>query len=225
MNTINLLDKLELPVKIGLDGEDLLFHKKTIMDAYLSAASLEFNRQLFGLDNTAASMSFLDLKEAGGVPALPQEFDLFTLFTPEIDSSATVPKIDNLKTPYDLANVGQMKPLTQLCQDGSSQGDTEIDSSTKIEKAEKVAPKPKRGKRKVEKVNIEEFVADERRRLLKKLESGMNRIIFKRRIKNTKRDPKVSVHNYRGSKYWGVSKNKSKWQVGIGLLQLSKCNF
>lgn len=45
MNTIDLLDKLNLPSKLGLSDEDALFNKKTIMDAYLSAASLQFSKQ------------------------------------------------------------------------------------------------------------------------------------------------------------------------------------
>ena len=41
MNSIDLIDKLKLPSLIGLEGEEALMSQKTIMDAYLSAASYE----------------------------------------------------------------------------------------------------------------------------------------------------------------------------------------
>mmetsp|Transcript_20264 Transcript_20264/g.19941 ORF Transcript_20264/g.19941 Transcript_20264/m.19941 type:complete len:276 (-) Transcript_20264:85-912(-) len=220
MNTINLLNKLELPMKIGQDGQNLLYQKKTIMEAYLSASSLEFNRQLFGIDNSTEKMSLLFSKENIVAEAtLSPDFDLFQRFTPEIDYSMKMPNFSDLTPVFNLSKSDDVKPLAQINLEGASQEDTELDSYTKIENKyeEEKKQKSKKGKRKVEKNNIEEFVAEERRRLLKKLETGENRIIFKRRVKNIKKDPKISAYNYRGSKYWGVSKNKSKWQVMITL--------
>ena len=66
------------------------------------------------------------------------------------------------------------------------------------------------------KSDINQLIVDERRRLTKKLDSCEDdRIVFKRRVKNSQKDPKISADTYRGSRYWGVSKNKSKWQVII----------
>jgi hypothetical protein len=101
------------------------------------------------------------------------------------------------------------------CQEGSSQGETESESYTKHE-AEQVAivKSSLKGKKKIDKDNIGEFIAEERRRLMKKIDTcDFGRIVFKRRVKNSKKDPKISADNYRGSRFWGVSKNKSKWQV------------
>ena len=62
---------------------------------------------------------------------------------------------------------------------------------------------------KSEKANIGEFIENQRRRLLKKLEACKDtKIIFKKRIKYSKKDPKISEENFRGSSFWGVSKNK-----------------
>jgi hypothetical protein len=81
-----------------------------------------------------------------------------------------------------------------------------------MEQAKKTAPKI--GRKKSQKANINEIISEERRRLIRKLESSTSeRIVFQKRFKNSKKDPKISADNYRGSRFWGVSKNKSKWQV------------
>lgn len=103
------------------------------------------------------------------------------------------------------------------CPEGSSQGETESESYTKHEAEQvAVAKSSLKGKKKIDKDNIGEFIAEERRRLMKKIDAcDLDRIVFKRRVKNSKKDPKISADNYRGSRFWGVSKNKSKWQVGL----------
>lgn len=237
MNTIDLLDKLNLPSKIGLEGEDALFNKKTIMDAYLSAASLQFNRQLFGMDslctgvvNDRSSDSLLTLNHlAGDMPKPSGSFDLFKMYTGDAANSSTEVNFNDTKVVLDLMKIRDY-PLTDMYDNNkgifhsqeasNSQSETELESYTKLETDHVDAQKPKktRGKKKNDKLDINEFVSDERRRLLKKLEScEEERTIFKRRVKNNKKDPKISADNYRGSRFWGVSKNKSKWQVMITL--------
>jgi len=221
MNTIDLLDKLDFPLKLGLEGENALVSKQTLMDAYLSAASLQFNRQLFGLDTNQTLLSDLNLNRVSAeLPVLSSNFDLFKRFTPEIESSINSKDLLDTKVILDLNKFDSMQmsksnePKVNISHEGSSQPDTELDSYTKIEEKATPKPAPRRGKRKVDKTNIGEFIADERRRLMRKLEScEEDRVVFRRRVKNSKKDPKVSAENYRGSRYWGVSKNKSKWQV------------
>lgn len=90
MNTIDLLDKLNLPTKIGLEGEDALFNKKTIMDAYLSAATSHFNRPLFqsnfAFDMSSTERAYDSLFTPNQVSAdLPKQasFDLFKMMGPD----------------------------------------------------------------------------------------------------------------------------------------------
>lgn len=90
MNSIDLLEKLNLPNRIGLEGDDALFNKQVIMDAYLSAASLQFNRQLFGMDNTK---NMLDGKSqdtmftlnslSAELPRISANIDLFRAYPQE----------------------------------------------------------------------------------------------------------------------------------------------
>jgi len=191
------------------------------MDAYLSAASLQFNRQLFSLNNPN-SLTDLSLNSlSAGLPKLSTSIDLFNSFT-TVEESTQKRCLNNKGTdinkfePLPMLKSSLFKVSPQISQEGSSQPDTELDSYTKME--EKVAPKVpgKRGKRKIDKTNIKEFVADERRRLYRKMENCRGeKVVFNRRVKNSKKDPKISAENYRGSRYWGVSKNKSKWQVSI----------
>ena len=69
-------------------------------------------------------------------------------------------------------------------------------------------------KKKSEKADIEEFITNQRRRLEKKLEACEgNRMVFRKRVKYSKKSPQTKDEDFRGSSYWGVSKNKSKWQV------------
>jgi hypothetical protein len=118
----------------------------------------------------------------------------------------------------------ERKPKITKSQDdskGHDQIDTESDSCNKFEYDLKQYEIPEiKNEKKTEKSEIGSLINDERRRLLKKLDScDDERIIFKRREKNSKKDPKVSADTYRGSRYWGVSKNKSKWQVSNYLRQ------
>jgi hypothetical protein len=231
MNTIDLLDKLNLPTRIGLEGDEALFNQQVIMDAYLSAASVNTNRQLLGGDgsaNASDARSFdgmFNLNSAS--PEMPKgnmNIDLFKAYgqdtqeavcDSDLNDTRIVVDLMKLKD-YPLADLYEAKTNILQCQEGSSQGETESESYTKLEaELNRATQKPSRkGKKKVDKSNISEFVAEERRRLMKKLDScEMDRTVYKRRVKNNKKDPKVSADNYRGSKYWGVSKNKSKWQV------------
>lgn len=234
MNTIDLLDKLNLPTRIGLAGDEALFNRKTIMDAYLSAASLQFNRQLFGLEsslnsgaNEKGQDSTLSLNQISADLHKPSAtFDLFKMIGDDgaplgesTDQNETKIVVDLLRLSENpLADLYEPTPAILNCQEASnSLGETESESYTKLE-AEYSPPvkTSNKGKKKVDKSDISEIISEERRRLLKKLDSCTNdRTIFKRRVKNSKKDPKISADNYRGSKFWGVSKNKSKWQVSV----------
>lgn len=221
MNTIDLLDKLNLPSRLGLKGDEALFSQQTIMDAYLSAASLQFNRQLFGMDSLYSGMpndrsadSFLSLNQVSADLCKPTgTFDLFKKYgseVPSFEDSETKIAIDLMK----------LKEYVLPSQEVSNtQSETELESYTKLESAhiEETTKEKKKGKgKKTDKSDVNAFVSEERRRLLKKLEScSSDRTIFKRRVKNSKKDPKISADNYRGSRFWGVSKNKSKWQVSL----------
>lgn len=73
--------------------------------------------------------------------------------------------------------------------------------------------------------NDVEFIQEERRKLLAKLEKSEDeRIIFNKRSKKLRKNAKHGDKNYRGSRYWGVSKNKSKWQVMITLNHYKEYN-
>jgi len=70
-----------------------------------------------------------------------------------------------------------------------------------------------------------EFMREERRKLLLRLEkSEADRVIFKKRTKKLRKNAKHDDVNYRGSRFWGVSKNKSKWQVMITLNHYKEYN-
>ena len=48
--------------------------------------------------------------------------------------------------------------------------------------------------------------------------------IFQQRTKKLRKNAKHEDINYRGSRFWGVSKNKSKWQVMITLNHYKEYN-
>ena len=54
--------------------------------------------------------------------------------------------------------------------------------------------------------------------------SNDEQTIFYKRIKKLRKNAKHGDTNYRGSRYWGVSKNKSKWQVMITLNHYKEYN-
>lgn len=69
------------------------------------------------------------------------------------------------------------------------------------------------------------FMKEERRKLMLRIEkSDDDRTIFKKRTKKLRKNAKHDDVNYRGSRYWGVSKNKSKWQVMITLNHYKEYN-
>lgn len=234
MNTIDLLDKLNLPTKIGLDEHDVLLNKKTIMDAYLSAASMQFNRQLYSNDclfNTGnfelESFSFANM--CTDLVKSPS-FDLFKMIGSSGDSfnndesSDTKIVLDLSQADYAPQSYQVMPGLVQdKCQETSQihdLADTESESFTKLENEHQQKRKIRRTKSKrSDKGDINDLINDERRRLLAKLDScESDRIVFKRRVKNNKKDLSANADTYRGSKFWGVSKNKSKWQVNNKLI-------
>ena len=96
--------------------------------------------------------------------------------------------------------------------------ESDICSKEASERPRKARKSAASAKKKSAKGNVNEFIAEERRRLIKKLNScDGDRVVFQKRVKSSQKDPKVTADNYRGSKFWGVSKNKSKWQVMITL--------
>lgn len=238
MNTIDLLDKLNLPVKIGLEGDEALFNRMTIMDAYLSAAALQQNKynssiNSYGWNSYDRTQDNLFVQpqsqlDFGGI----SQFDLFKQIGTD---GRPVDQEDSNDTKIAL-DLSKFKDLWQIEADdrkqkvskgqddskGHDQIDTESDSFNRYEYDFKQYEKPEARKndRKTEKAEVGSLISDERRRLIKKLDSCEDdRIVFKRREKNGKKDPKVSADTYRGSRYWGVSKNKSKWQVSFFLKQ------
>lgn len=69
------------------------------------------------------------------------------------------------------------------------------------------------------------FMREERRKLLMKLEKSTDdRVIFQKRAKKLRKNAKHDDENYRGSRYWGVSRNKSKYQVMITLNHYKEYN-
>lgn len=228
MNIIHLLDKLNFPNSVGLEGEEALYNKKTIMDAYLSVASLTFNRQLLGLET--APVSYVGLNSISAeLPKLSSNFDLFEKFTPSHDQSINNKCMMQASGMLDMQNFEPAPIAAPVesktnAQESSSQVDTDLDSYTKAE--EEASPKQaKKGKRKTENLDIQEFIKDMRRRLLAKLDScNTDKLVFKKRVKSLRKNAKVGAKNYRGSRYWGVSKNKSKWQVMITLNHYKEYN-
>lgn len=236
MNSIDLLDKLNLPIRIGLVGNEALFNQKTIMDAYLSAASIQLNKQLFGLDSSctwlgngrANNENIFSLNQiSSDLPKMSSSFDLFKMLDAKSPAFEDNDDIIETKVVLDLMKIKDY-PLTDVHDSGrnilqyqevsNSQNETESESYTKLEQEMHIrdSSPQRKGKKKVDRSDINHLVSEERRRLLKKLQACENtRMIFKRRVKNSKKDPKISADTYRGSRFWGVSKNKSKWQVSV----------
>ena len=227
MNTIDLLDKLNLPSKLGLAGDEALFNKKTIMDAYLSAASLQFNTQFMAGDNQYC----YDNQFYAGQMDMPKasSVDLFKMLGSDSASTVNNDESTDTKIVLDLMKMGDLSPqadpmMADLVSDihkkhSDSQDliDTESESYTKLENEHKKTTQKKAKGRKGDKADIKFTINEERRRLIEKLENcDDDRIVFKRRVKTAKKT-QANAENYRGSKYWGVSKNKSKWQVMITL--------
>ena len=83
----------------------------------------------------------------------------------------------------------------------------------------------KDGSSKSQDFDAKAFMREERRKLMIRLEkSEMDRTIFKKRSKKLRKNAKHNDANYRGSRFWGVSKNKSKWQVMITLNHYKEYN-
>jgi hypothetical protein len=229
MNTIDLLDKLNLPSQLGLDGDNALFSKKTIMDAYLSAASLQFNKQFMSGDNLySTNNGFYDNSMNMDLPKT-SSVDLFKMLGADNVSTVNDDDSTDTKIVLDLMKMSDLNQHTdpimtadlvispKVQSDSHDLIDTESESYTKLEADhKKVSAKKGKGK-KGDKSDINVTINEERRRLLKKLDSCEDdRTVFKRRVKNSKKN-QVNAENYRGSRFWGVSKNKSKWQVMITL--------
>ena len=227
MNSIILLEKLYSPTNLGLENEITLLNQQTIMDAYLSAASVETNRQILGIDsmpgyvNKCANDLFQDLDKLV-LPENFEKFDLFKKFTPEIDAQISIKKPCesnfqihfNKEISVSMEKNTQQKTVTSVAPETTIHEETELDSYTKIEP--KQIQIKETGKERIDKNNIGKFMKNERRRLLCKIKNCRDeRIVFRKRTKHSKKNPNVSLENYRGSKYWGVSKNKSKWQVSF----------
>jgi hypothetical protein len=237
MNTIDLLDKLNLPIKLGLEGDDALNSQKTIMEAIISAASLQMNHLLYNTEmvrttpplNRASSGEVTLNQLSQDIVKHSQSFDLFKVFCDDVSAVSEDFTSGETKIVVDLYK------LQESSLDTASEGDhrvhcfgkaitekveTEYDIYSKVEpeKMRKTRKNVTSTNKKSAKGNVNEFIAEERRRLIKKLTSCEgDKIIFQRRAKSNQKDPKVTADNYRGSKFWGVSKNKSKWQVMITL--------
>lgn len=127
-----------------------------------------------------------------------------------LDTKIVLDFSDLLKSASDIPLLQDAQTMkSQEVSQSQDQLDTESESYTKLEMMQKGASKAKKS----DKSDIGTIIGEERRRLLKKLEScDDDRIVFKRRVKNNKKN-QANAENYRGSQYWGVSKNKSKWQV------------
>ena len=146
MNTFDLLDKLNLPVKIGLEGDEAMLNRMTIMDAYLSAAALQSNR---GSSVNSYSWSYNDRtpdflfsqpqQDFGGI----SQFDLFKLIGAD---GKPVDQEDSNDTRISL-DLSKFKDLWQIESDdrkqrigksqddskGHDQVDTESDSYNRFE--------------------------------------------------------------------------------------------
>jgi hypothetical protein len=229
MNTIDLLDKLNFASIIGLQGDQALQSQKIIMDAYLSAVSAQPCKKTFGQDTaiTIGVNAEVSLNQLSADIVKPNmSFNLFNVFKDDLLPAETIQHTQSnqvmLAANNSRSSLDQLyqnnKISTEAERSNSDHVDTESDSYTKheMEQAKKTAPKI--GRKKSQKANINEIISEERRRLIRKLESSTSeRIVFQKRFKNSKKDPKISADNYRGSRFWGVSKNKSKWQVMITL--------
>lgn len=236
MNSFDLLNKLNLPSKIGLEGDSALFSKKTIMDAYLSAASFDFNRQMFvneslgcsGINEGASGTdTMFSLNQISADLPKASNIDLFRMIGSEgsyadgsEENSATKIVVDLLKIKdlefNSMEGPGTMFPQMKESPESLDLVETEQGSLDRVVPENKRVAKAasQKAKKKLDADEINQLINEERRRLLKKLDSCTDdRVVFKRRVKNSKKSPKVKADNYRGSKYWGVSKNKSKWQV------------
>lgn len=70
-----------------------------------------------------------------------------------------------------------------------------------------------------------EFMKEERRKLLLKLQNSQDdKVIFTKRSKKLRKNAKHDDESYRGSRYWGVSRNKCKYQVMITLNHYKEYN-
>lgn len=61
--------------------------------------------------------------------------------------------------------------------------------------------------------------------IIQKLEQATDdEVVFEKRLKKLRKNAKHGEDCYRGSRFWGVSKNKSKWQVMITLNHYKEYN-
>lgn len=99
-----------------------------------------------------------------------------------------------------------------------SESTQEISTTTKLSKVEV-------SKKFTQEFDAGDYMKVEREKLVKKLEaSNEEDVIFKKRVKKLRKNAKHDDESYRGSRYWGVSKNKSKWQVMITLNHYKEYN-
>ncbi|CAI2374765.1 unnamed protein product [Moneuplotes crassus] len=219
MNCQSLLEKLSHPLSLGLETERASSLQEIVLGAYLSASKMEITDKI--------QVSSLGL--------------FCPPFTCEVrkESNTQDPKTSDAKGAC-IEDKAQTQQLSQMefdserlvldlncSSDPSAPKDSlkeseiiDLTSTRTVDLVPKSPLKPRRTKKKfrVDRNNIEEFTANERRRLMKKLQScSQEKLIFQKRIKKVKKDPKISEEDYRGSKYWGVSKNKARWQVMITL--------
>lgn len=102
--------------------------------------------------------------------------------------------------------------------DSASSEENTLENSTTA----KLAKEEKGGKKNFD---PHSYMENERRKLLVKLDkSNDDRVIFSKRVKKLRKNANHSAQSYRGSRFWGVSKNKNKWQVMITLNHFKEYN-
>jgi hypothetical protein len=99
---------------------------------------------------------------------------------------------------------------------GLSNENTQENSTTTKLSAEVVAKKE---------TDPNEFIKEERRKLQVKLQNSTDdKVIFTKRSKKLRKNAKHDDESYRGSRFWGVSRNKCKYQVMITLNHYKEYN-
>lgn len=232
MSTPSLSTKLQFASKLGMGHAQCAYLENILMDSFLNVyaeqRTMHSGRNLAApiqtLNDLSANLSPIDLISKMGQKEEDKAFQsMEKLFAPLQmtlcqDSSTEIDQVSEcLKfTSPILSETIENKIVKQDESDNVSKTNEENTITSNI--AKDYTPSKKD-------FDSNHFVHDERRKLLNKLEhSTDDRIIFNKRTKKLRKNAKHDDESYRGSRFWGVSKNKSKWQVMITLNHIKEYN-
>jgi len=232
MSSLTLSAKLQLPFKLGMQQNQCAYLEQILMDSFISGATMDKSMEYAGVSSypqTGASLN--------EVSRSLNSWDLITKLNKkeEKDSASSQiymdsmnygfqPITDQLSTDFVSyeQNVQNLQPIQIKLDTLKDEISTEqsLDNSTTTKHSKEIKT-PKKGKDS----DAVSFMQEERRKLIQKInKSSDDQAIFQKRVKKLRKNAQHGAESYRGSRYWGVSKNKSKWQVMITLNHYKEYN-